>query len=183
MLKAINTLTGKVKAALGQPALAAAAASAPQPNPVEQLPTPERERNRGGSAAMAFRAARSLAQRGGTSLSVGLTKEQRAAIPNLGSKAGDTSRKLYAGAGLKRFESFLIFAGWPNAEIAEPWYWLDDDFQPIDGIFEQFFAWLEEEMQAGRDQDGNQLMVATFDTVIKWAQDTVSCAASGSNRA
>ena len=135
---------------------------------MQQSTSPQKSR-KGNSTSMMSRAATGVEQRGGSSLRVGLSAEERLNIPGLGSKAGESSSVLYTRTGVPRFEAFLVFAGWPNSEIKNPWSWLDEEYQPIDGIFEQFFAWLEEDQDQIR-KDGSDF-VATYDTVLKWAQE------------
>ena len=41
-----------------------------------------------------------------------------------------------------RAQDFMVEQGWPNADLPDPWAWVDNDGQPVQGIFERFFMYL-----------------------------------------
>ena len=60
---------------------------------------------------------------------------------------------------------FMVEQGWPNADLPDPWAWVDNDGQPVQGIFERFFMYL------ARVPD---MTTSTYDWVLKWAQDELN---------
>ena len=84
-------------------------------------------------------------------LPVGFSDAERAEIDDLGSRAGDSSMRLYFCTALPRWKAFVLHAGWQHATAA---VWLDAEHEPINGIFERFFTYLE--------KDANETTACTF---------------------
>lgn len=106
-----------------------------------------------------------------SSLPVGFSDEERRQMKDLGSSAGESSMRLYRMTAHPRWKSFLLHAGWPSSSMKDPWTWLNESGEPINGIFERFFKYLEKDakdttagtfVRAGCSSCSNSILLRTF---------------------